>query len=72
MIDSNRLQHEAASPVSTALVEPGPPLLALPSRALDFPAQVETVDADAPDVQMIPIESIRVLNPRSRNRKKYR
>ncbi len=72
MIDSNMLHHEAASPVPTALVESGPPLLALPSRALGIPAQVETIDADAPDVQMIPIESIRVLNPRSRNRKKYR
>ena len=74
MTDSSMLQPESVLPASAAVAEPPEPtapLLALPSRALDAPAQTEAADSAAPDVQMIPIGSIRVINPRSRSRRKY-
>lgn len=69
------VQCQPAAPPAAAIAqmpEQAPALLALPSRVPDAPAEAEIADVNAPEVQMIPVDSIRVINPRSRNRKKYR
>lgn len=68
MIDTNRSGSSSLLPV---------PMMALPEHVVALPEiQPEQAPEEAQvpdtDIQMIPVDSIRVMNPRSRNRRKYR
>lgn len=68
MIDPNRTSSSSLLPV---------PVMALPEHAaslLEIQPEAALDEAQLPgtDIRMIPVDSIRVMNPRSRNRRKYR
>jgi len=71
MINSNRIGHEALIPVPVmaGLESPVTPIPRLTNPVESRPEDTETTAVGG--IQMIPIESIRVINPRARNRRKH-
>lgn len=75
MIDSSRIQSEGLLALPVASADP-PEQVSVPGELVDSDVGSEQTSEEPQtpesDIQLIPVDSVRVINPRSRNRKKYR
>lgn len=75
MIDSKSVQAQTILPAPAVIAEPlghAPDLPDLTRPTPEAPTETDAGEISQGDIQMIPVDSVRVINPRSRNKKKYR